>query len=75
MFDAVLIHDAVSYMLTEDDLQAAFATARRSPPSRRCAARRAGPRDGTTLEDGMVLKWPIRPPSAPDGNQGDGRGD
>jgi len=27
-FDAVLIHDAVSYMLTEDDLRAAFATAR-----------------------------------------------
>jgi hypothetical protein len=26
-FDAVLIHDAVSYMLTEDDLGAAFATA------------------------------------------------
>ena len=27
-FDAVLIHDAVSYMLTEDDLRATFATAR-----------------------------------------------
>ncbi len=27
-FDAVLIHDAVCYMLTEDDLRAAFATAR-----------------------------------------------
>ena len=27
-FDAVLIHDAISYMLTEDDLRAAFATAR-----------------------------------------------
>ena len=26
-FDAVLLHDAVSYMLTEDDLSAAFATA------------------------------------------------
>jgi len=26
-FDAVLIHDAITYMLTEDDLQAAFATA------------------------------------------------
>jgi hypothetical protein len=27
-FDAVLIHDAISYMLTEDDLSRAFATAR-----------------------------------------------
>ena len=27
-FDAVLVHDAISYMLTEDDLRAAFATAR-----------------------------------------------
>ncbi len=27
-FDAVLIHDAISYMLTEEDLAAAFATAR-----------------------------------------------
>ena len=28
IFDAVLIHDAICYMLTEDDLRAAFATAR-----------------------------------------------
>ncbi len=27
-FDAVLIHDAIDYMVTEDDLRAAFATAR-----------------------------------------------
>ena len=27
-FDAVLIHDAIAYMLTEDDLRAVFATAR-----------------------------------------------
>lgn len=27
-FDAVLAHDAISYMLTEDDLRAVFATAR-----------------------------------------------
>lgn len=27
-FDAVLIHDAIGYMLTEDDLRAAFATAK-----------------------------------------------
>lgn len=62
MFDAVLIHDAISYMLTEDDLRAAFATAR------------AHLRPGGLLlvapdlvrenfKDGMVLKWPIRPAS------------
>ena len=28
VFDAVLIHDAICYMQTEDDLRAAFATAR-----------------------------------------------
>ena len=28
LFDAILIHDAVGYMLTEDDLRAAFQTAR-----------------------------------------------
>ena len=28
VFDAVLIHDAICYMLTEDDLRSAFATAR-----------------------------------------------
>ena len=28
-FDAVLIHDAITYMLTEDDLAAAFETAKR----------------------------------------------
>jgi hypothetical protein len=27
-FDAVLVHDAITYMLTEDDLRATFATAR-----------------------------------------------
>ena len=66
VFDAVLIHDAVSYMLTEDDLRAAFATAR--------AHLRPG---GLFLvapdlvrenfEDGMVLRWPIRSPATPDG--------
>jgi len=37
-FDAVLIHDAVSYMLTEDDLRAAFAPAR----AERIGERRTG---------------------------------
>ena len=66
VFDAVLIHDAVSYMLTEDDLHAAFATAR------------AHLRPGGLLlvapdlvaesfEDPMVLRWPIRPPHRPGG--------
>ena len=62
VFDAVLIHDAVSYMLTEDDLRAAFATAR------------AHLRPGGLLlvapdlvkenfRNGMVLHWPIPPSS------------
>ena len=66
VFDAVLIHDAVSYMLTEDDLRAAFATAR------------AHLRLGVLLlvapdlvrenfSDGMVLRWPIRASATPDG--------
>ena len=65
-FDAVLIHDAVSYMLTEDDLRAAFATAR------------AHLRPGGLLlvapdlveenfKDGMVLRWPIPAPDQPGG--------
>ena len=64
VFDAVLIHDAISYMLTEDDLRAAFATAR------------AHLRPGGLLlvtpdlvrenfRDGMVLRWPV--PAAPGG--------
>ena len=64
-FDAVLIHDAISYMLTEDDLRAAFATAR------------AHLRPGGLLlvapdlveenfQDGKVLRWPI-PPTDPGG--------
>lgn len=62
VFDAVLIHDAISYMLTEDDLRAAFATSR--------AHLRSG---GLLLvapdlvrenfRDGMVLQWPIPPNS------------
>ena len=64
VFDAVLIHDAVAYMLTEDDLRAAFATAR------------AHLRPGGLLlvapdlvaesfEEGRVLHWDIPPPSRP----------
>ncbi len=65
-YDAVLIHDAISYMLTEDDLRAVFATAR--------VHLRAG---GLLLvapdlvkenfKDGMVLRWPIPPASQPGG--------
>ena len=66
VFDAVVIHDAVSYMLTEDDLPATFATAR------------AHLRPGGLLlvapdlvrenfEDGMVLRRPIRTPPNPGG--------
>ena len=63
-FDAVLIHDAVSYMLTEDDLRATFATAR--------AHLRVGGlllttpdlvRD--TFQDGKVLSWPGQPSDDP----------
>ena len=73
-FDAVLIHDAVSYMLSEDDLRAAFATAR------------AHLRPGGLLlvapdlvrenfRDGMVLHWPIPPPSTPDRIRSGGGGE
>ena len=65
-FDAVLVHDAISYMLTEDDLRATFATAR--------AHLRLG---GLLLvspdlvaenfEEGKIIRWPIRPPADPDG--------
>lgn len=64
VFDAVLMHDAVAYMLTEDDLRAALATAR------------AHLRPGGLLlvapdlvaesfEEGKVLHWDIPPPSVP----------
>ncbi|MDE0374846.1 MAG: class I SAM-dependent methyltransferase [bacterium] len=64
VFDAVLIHDAVAYMLTEDDLRAAFATAR------------AHLRPGGLLlvapdlvaesfVEGKVLRWDIPPPARP----------
>jgi SAM-dependent methyltransferase len=63
-FDAVLIHDAVSYMLTEDDLRAAFATARTH--LRRGGVLLAAPdlvRD--TFRDGKIINWSGRPPLQP----------
>ena len=60
-FDAVLIHDAISYMLTEDDLRATFTTARRH--LRAGGLLLAAPdlvRD--TFRDGRTLYWPGRPP-------------
>ena len=64
VFDAVLIHDAVSYMQTGDDLRAAFATAR--------AHLRAGglllvapDLVAESFEEGRVLHWDIPPPSRP----------
>lgn len=63
-FDAVLIHDAVSYMLTEEDLRATFATAR--------AHLRTGglllvasDLVAETFREGMTLHWDIPPPSRP----------
>ena len=65
-FDAVLIHDAISYMLTEGDLRAAFSTAR--------AHLRVGglllvapDLVSESFEEGMVLRWPVRPPLDPSG--------
>ncbi len=55
-FDAVLIHDAVSYMLTEDDLRAAFATARAHlRPGGLLLAAPDLVRD--TFRPGMKLRW------------------
>ena len=72
-FDAVLIHDAVSYMLTEDDLRATFATAREH--------RRVGGlllttpdlvRD--TFQNGKVLSWPGQAVGRPRRSAGRPRG-
>ena len=63
-FDAVLIHDAVSYMLTEDDLRATFATAREH--LRVGGLLLTTPdlvRD--TFQDGKVLSWPGQPSDDP----------
>ena len=55
-FDAVLIHDAICYMLTEDDLRAAFATARAHlRPSGLILVAPDLVRD--TFRPGMRLQW------------------
>ena len=55
-FDAVLIHDAISYMLTEDDLRAVFATARvHLRPGGLLLAAPDLVRD--TFREGMKLRW------------------
>ena len=62
-FDAVLVHDAISYMLNEDDLRATFTTARYH--LRRGGVLLAAPdlvKD--TFRPG-VLHWPSRPPACP----------
>ena len=63
-FDAVLIHDAISYMLCEDDLRAAFATAREHlrPGGLLLVAPDLVQEN---FEDGKVLRWPIRLPAEP----------
>ena len=61
-FDAVLIHDAISYMLTEDDLRAAFATAKAHLRSSGLLLV-APDLVAENFEDGKVLRWPIRPPA------------
>ena len=55
-FDAVLIHDAISYMLTEDDLRAVFTTARvHLRPGGLLLAAPDLVRD--SFRDGMNLTW------------------
>jgi len=64
VFDAVLIHDAVSYMLTEDDLRAVFATARvHLRPGGLLLA--APDLVAESFEEGKVLRWDIPPPAEP----------
>lgn len=65
-FDAVLIHDAISYMLTENDLRAAFATARAHllPGGLLLAAPDLV---AENFEDGKVLRWPVAPPAGSGG--------
>ena len=63
-FDAVLAHDAISYMLTEGDLRAVFATARlHLRPGGLLLAAPDLVRD--TFQDGKVMRWPARPPRRP----------
>ena len=59
-FDAVIVHDAISYMLTEDDLRATFATANNHlRPGGVLLAAPDLVKD--TFRPG-VLSWPSRPP-------------
>ena len=64
-FDAVLAHDAISYMLTERDLRAVFATARAH--LRPGGVFLAAPDLVQDTFRPRVLHWPGRPPSTPDG--------
>ncbi len=65
LFDAVLIHDAVSYMLTQDDLRAVFATARvHLRPGGLLLV--APDLVAESFEEGRVLRWDIPPPAGPD---------
>ena len=61
-FDVVLIHDAVSYMLTEEDLRAAFSTARAHlRPGGLLLA--APDLVAESFREGRVLRWDIPPPA------------
>ena len=64
-FDAVLAHDAISYMLTEDDLRAVFSTARAHLRPRGVFL--AAPDLVRDTFRPRVLRWPGRPPYQPDG--------
>ncbi len=64
-FDAVLAHDAISYMLTEEDLRAVFATARAH--LRPGGVFLAAPDLVRDTFRPRVLQWPGRPQSSPDG--------
>ena len=63
-FDAVLAHDAISYMLSEDDLRAVLATAR--VHLRPGGVFLAAPDLVRDTFRPRVLRWPGRPPSKPD---------
>ena len=63
-FDAVLVHDAISYMLTEDDLRAVFVTARAHlHPGGLLLAAPDLVLD--TFRSGKILRWTGRPPTRP----------
>ena len=64
VFDAVLIHDAVAYMLTEDDLRAAFATARAHLRPGGLLLVAPDLVSESFVED-RVLRWDIPPPARP----------